>query len=201
MHPKISAFPSQHFYQGQLRGGQNVAKRGSPPWGAHALFGPVTFWDVGNSGEVQAGESIKNPVEAAVVAALINALQMESNHARATDRTGEGEKQTQQFQVGVITPYRAQISELHAAVARIQSRQIDRRDLVEINTVDGFQGREKDIIIVSCVRSSPDDSARGIGFLSDVRRMNVALVRHVFECGMCSATVSNESMSCICMGF
>ena len=48
---------------------------------------------------------------------------------------------------------------------------------IELNTVDAFQGREKDIIIFSCVRSGVD----GIGFLSDVRRMNVAITRYQYS--------------------
>jgi senataxin len=54
----------------------------------------------------------------------------------------------------------------------------DERHYFDVNTVDGFQGREKDIVIFSCVRSHDPQSGRnGIGFLSDVRRMNVAITR------------------------
>jgi senataxin len=85
--------------------------------------------------------------------------------------------------VGVITPYAAQLEELKRtfkAHAR-QEQQSGAADgivhaamEVEVNTVDGFQGREKDIIIFSCVRAAP---GKGVGFLNDIRRMNVALTR------------------------
>ena len=99
--------------------------------------------------------------------------------------------------IGVITPYSEQLSEIrrnfessgliqqHAACARrfcdLQTASngyvsVSLPD-IELNTVDGFQGREKDIVIISCVRAG--DSG-GIGFLSDIRRMNVALTRAKF---------------------
>jgi senataxin len=74
--------------------------------------------------------------------------------------------------VSVITPYAQQAS----LIRRLFSQAPGGTDgkSVEINTVDSFQGRESDIVILSCVRAA---GSRGIGFLSDVRRMNVALTR------------------------
>ena len=69
-------------------------------------------------------------------------------------------------QVGVITPYRAQVRALRERLADVAS--------IEVDSVDGFQGREKEAIIVSLVRSNP---AGEIGFLNDVRRTNVAFTR------------------------
>ncbi|MFB6181917.1 MAG: IGHMBP2 family helicase [Candidatus Magasanikbacteria bacterium] len=67
--------------------------------------------------------------------------------------------------IGIITPYKAQ--------ADLISSQIG-QDKLEVDTVDGFQGREKEVIIISLVRSNPDQQ---IGFLDDVRRLNVAITR------------------------
>lgn len=67
--------------------------------------------------------------------------------------------------IGVITPYAAQARLLRGLIAD---------DRVEVDTVDGFQGREKEAIVISLVRSNPDQE---LGFLTDVRRMNVALTR------------------------
>lgn len=72
--------------------------------------------------------------------------------------------------LGVITPYIAQRGVIED---QLESRGID-STACEVNTVDGFQGREKDVIILSCVRAMAD---HGLGFVSDERRMNVALTR------------------------
>ena len=56
---------------------------------------------------------------------------------------------------------------------RIEMKEENLENLIEVNTVDGYQGREKNIILISCVRTGK----KGIGFLSDARRLNVALTR------------------------
>lgn len=74
--------------------------------------------------------------------------------------------------IGIITPYKAQLYELRA---RFQARYGENiTDIIEFNTTDAFQGRECEIIIFSCVRAS---STGGIGFMTDIRRMNVGLTR------------------------
>lgn len=95
------------------------------------------------------GESRANPEEAAVVA----------NLGRQLLELGLSPPQ-----LGVITPYAAQANLLRELLP----------EAVEVDTVDGFQGREKEAILISCVRSNDQGQ---IGFLSDVRRMNVALTR------------------------
>jgi hypothetical protein len=94
--------------------------------------------------------------------------------------------------VGIVTPYKAQVGEIKrqlrqcsasvtvtvASQGHEQQRQVQLCDCVDVNTVDGFQGREKGVIIFSCVRSSMSS----IGFLADARRMNVALTRARFSC-------------------
>ena len=96
------------------------------------------------------GESRRNPAEAALVAARVAALDAAGLPGR---------------DIGVITPYAAQARLLRSLIADEQ---------VEVDTVDGFQGREKEAILISLVRANPD---RELGFLADVRRMNVALTR------------------------
>ena len=96
------------------------------------------------------GESRLNPLEAALVVRKVTALLAAG--VKASD-------------IGVITPYSAQVRFL-----REEMKQPD----VEINSVDGFQGREKEVIIISLVRSNIEGE---IGFLGDTRRMNVALTR------------------------
>ncbi|MBM6992895.1 MAG: AAA family ATPase [Prevotella sp.] len=79
----------------------------------------------------------------------------------------------EQIDVGVISPYRAQVQYLKQL---IRKREFFKpyRHLITVNTVDGFQGQERDIILISMVRSNADGQ---IGFLRDLRRMNVAITR------------------------
>ena len=76
------------------------------------------------------------------------------------------------LQVCIITPYAQQAALLRRTFS--QALGYEYNQSVEVNTVDSFQGREANIIIFSCVRAA---GSKGIGFLSDVRRMNVALTR------------------------
>merc|ERR1712224_750969 len=84
--------------------------------------------------------------------------------------------------VGIISPYNGQVSLLRAL------RPEELRS-VEISTVDGFQGREKEAIIISTVRANAD---RAVGFLSDRRRMNVAVTRARRQCALvgCGETLA-----------
>ena len=77
------------------------------------------------------------------------------------------------YDVGVISPYRAQVQHLRSL---IKKREYFKpfRHLITVNTVDGFQGQERDIILISLVRSNDEGQ---IGFLRDLRRMNVAITR------------------------
>lgn len=74
--------------------------------------------------------------------------------------------------IGIISPYKEQIRTIKSVFERAYGRLIFNE--IDFNTVDGFQGQEKEIIIMSCVRASANGN---VGFLSDVRRMNVALTR------------------------
>jgi len=75
--------------------------------------------------------------------------------------------------VGIITPYRAQVQLLRQLLMKREAFKPFRR-LISVNTVDGFQGQERDIIVISLVRSNDEGQ---IGFLRDLRRMNVAITR------------------------
>ena len=75
--------------------------------------------------------------------------------------------------MGIISPYRAQVQHLRHLVKHEASLK-PLRHLISVNTVDGFQGQERDMIIISLVRANEDGQ---IGFLRDLRRMNVAMTR------------------------
>ena len=80
---------------------------------------------------------------------------------------------SERLDVGIISPYRAQVQLLRRL---IRKREFFKpyRSLISVNTVDGFQGQERDIIVISLVRSNEEGQ---IGFLRDLRRMNVAITR------------------------
>ncbi|HYD42016.1 MAG TPA: IGHMBP2 family helicase [Anaeromyxobacter sp.] len=150
MNERIMAFPSEALYGGQLRAHPDVAR-----WAVDDA--PLEWIDTAGRGfeeEIPEGsDSRQNPGEAALAAAEVERI-------RALG-VAPGE-------IAVISPYDAQVQRLRALLAGHAEQG------VEIDTVDGFQGREKDAVIVSLVRSN---DAGDVGFLSDVRRMNVALTR------------------------
>lgn len=79
----------------------------------------------------------------------------------------------ERIDVGLISPYKAQVQYLRQLV-RKDTFFKPYRSLITINTVDGFQGQERDVILISLVRANEDGQ---IGFLNDLRRMNVAITR------------------------
>ncbi|TBU62332.1 SEN1 N terminal-domain-containing protein [Dichomitus squalens] len=164
MHPDISQLPSNLFYDGRLSDGPEMAAKTKRPWHNHPKFGTYRFFSVESGTEENmpgTGHSLVNRSEAQVAVALYNRLIKEFS---STDFD---------FKVGVISMYRGQIVELKRAFRQRFGEEV--LSTVDFNTVDGFQGQEKDIIILSCVRSGP--SLQTVGFLRDVRRMNVALTR------------------------
>ena len=79
----------------------------------------------------------------------------------------------ERIDVGIISPYRAQVQYLRRLLTKREYFKPFRRQ-ISINTVDGFQGQERDVIVISLVRSNDEGQ---IGFLRDLRRMNVAITR------------------------
>jgi len=79
----------------------------------------------------------------------------------------------ERLDVGIISPYRAQVQYLRRLLKKKEWVR-PYRQLVSVNTVDGFQGQERDIVLISLVRANDEGQ---IGFLRDLRRMNVAMTR------------------------
>ncbi|EKM51498.1 uncharacterized protein PHACADRAFT_199007 [Phanerochaete carnosa HHB-10118-sp] len=161
MHPDISLLPSRLFYNGRLLDGPDMASKTQRPWHRHPKFGPYRFYNVHRGVETTASHSYLNQAEAEIAVALYNRLRQEFS-AHDFD-----------FKIGIVTMYKAQMLELRRAFERRFGTNI--HGLVDFNTVDGFQGQEKEIIVLSCVRAGP--GVERVGFLRDVRRMNVALTR------------------------
>lgn len=138
---------------------EQVCERGISVRGCSFKLGHYCFMDVGWGIEREelVGHSRANYEEALVVCNVVEG---------AVKGLLPGRKPN----VGVITPYIAQRNDIESQLGR---RGIDTA-ACEVNTVDGFQGREKDVIVLSCVRAMAD---QGLGFVSDKRRMNVALTR------------------------
>ncbi|CAD6502733.1 BgTH12-05323 [Blumeria graminis f. sp. triticale] len=161
MHPEISIYPSREFYGGRLIDGENMARLRDQPWHASTILGPYRFFDVKGSQTKEArGHSLINIPELNAAIALYERLKADFQHY---DFTGK---------IGIITTYKAQLVELRSRFERQFGDTIFNE--IEFNTTDAFQGRERDIIIFSCVRAK---ASGGIGFLGDIRRMNVGLTR------------------------
>lgn len=188
MHPAISEFPRNKFYDGLLKDGitaQDRHRAGIPS-------NPVVFWDTcGKAPETHvhsrfredSGLTYANPGEIAYVEKVLTNLIFEKSVTKSD--------------IGVITPYRGQRDKISSTLVKNElinpekqevQVEIDRDDFfndskpitihtvsdIMIASIDAFQGREKDFLVMSCVRSNLNNK---IGFLNDARRMNVALTR------------------------
>jgi senataxin len=169
MHPAISHFPRHVFYQGTLQDSPVVSSRKSPFFSDPPFnMNPVMFIDIKASRDVvsESTWSRSNPDEANICVSLYLAL---VRIAKSSNTTLAG-------RVGVISPYADQIKLLRSRFDAAGG--IATTDDIEIATVDSFQGKEKDIIILSTVRACSESNS--VGFLSDLRRMNVAITRAKF---------------------
>ncbi|EAQ85813.1 conserved hypothetical protein [Chaetomium globosum CBS 148.51] len=162
MHPCLSKFPSNMFYDGSLQNGVTVSERLRTdvdfPWPVADT--PMMFWsNLGNEEISASGTSYLNRTEAANVEKIVTRFLKAG--VKALD-------------IGVITPYEGQRSYIVSTMQNTGTFKKETYKEVEVASVDAFQGREKDFIVLSCVRSNDN---QGIGFLSDPRRLNVALTR------------------------
>ncbi len=166
MHESIMAFSNRKFYKDELEAHASVAQR---------LLGnslPLEFVDTAGCGfEEQAGEegeSRCNPEEVGILRKHFDQLKQ--------DQSGS-------WSAAVISPYRAQVELLHREFAGAEG--------VAVNTIDSFQGQERDVVYLSLVRSNEKGE---IGFLRDYRRMNVAMTRARMKLVIIgdSATLGND---------
>eukprot|EP01138_Halocafeteria_seosinensis_P008716 gb/GECG01008909.1/.p1 GENE.gb/GECG01008909.1/~~gb/GECG01008909.1/.p1 ORF type:complete len:1100 (+),score=124.17 gb/GECG01008909.1/:1-3300(+) len=185
MDPRLSAFPKSRFYDNLLKDALSVQNRAKLEYENHECFSGLHWIDVhrnshtiGPSLCVDNNLSKSNPAEAEIVAAVCKHL------ATLCPQMDFGT-------VGVISPYRAQLDTIKEELRKsIGDRKSER---ISVNTVDSFQGQEKDIVIISAVRSSELKEAsrrkggkqgaqsnrliNNIGFVKESRRMNVSLTR------------------------
>ncbi|KAF8635544.1 hypothetical protein AX17_003927 [Amanita inopinata Kibby_2008] len=162
MHPCLSEFPSNMFYEGTLQNGvtapERLRKNVDFPWPVPDA--PMFFYqNLGQEEISSSGTSFLNRTEASNVEKIVTKF-FKSGVVPA--------------QIGIVTPYEGQRSYIVNYMQFNGSLKKDLYKEIEVASVDAFQGREKDYIILSCVRSNEH---QGIGFLNDPRRLNVALTR------------------------
>ena len=161
MHETIMGYSSRIFYQDRLKAHASVAR--------HLLFGedrPLLFVDTAGRGfeERSEGSSTTNPEEASFLFRHLTQLvtELETRYAATEFPT-----------IAIISPYKQQVQilkdlYLHSPALHPYG------DRISVNTIDSFQGQERDIVYISMTRSNTENK---IGFLSDIRRMNVAMTR------------------------
>ena len=160
MNKAIMGYSSAVFYKGKLKAHESVAD--------HLLYdldNPLIFIDTAGCGfeEKVEGTSTYNPEEATFVFNHLRQLlpALEANHPASFPS------------IAIISPYKQQVDLLRSLL--LQSPELlAYGDKIAVNTIDSFQGQERDIVYISMTRSNPENR---IGFLSDIRRMNVAMTR------------------------
>ncbi|GFY85806.1 P-loop containing nucleoside triphosphate hydrolases superfamily protein [Actinidia rufa] len=185
MHPQIRDFPSRYFYQGRLTDSESVANLPDEIYYKDPLLRPYMFYDITHGRESQRGGSVsyQNIHEAQFCLRLYERLQ------KTLKSLGMGK-----VSVGIITPYKLQLKCLQREFENVLNSE-EGKDIY-INTVDAFQGQERDVIIMSCVRASN----HGVGFVADIRRMNVALTRArraLWVMGNASSLVKSDDWSAL----
>ncbi len=161
MHETIMGYSSEVFYEKKLKAHASVAGR--------LLFAddnPLVFIDTAGCGFEEKWEdtSVSNPEEAHLLVKHLTALVTQLNADYTPDTFPN---------IGVISPYKHQVETLKEQLQQVPDLQTLNGKL-SVNTIDSFQGQERDIVYISMARSNTDNS---IGFLSEVRRMNVAMTR------------------------
>lgn len=161
MHQQIMGYSSQIFYQNKLKAHASVADRkliSEQP--------PIFYIDTAGCGfdEKLEGTSVTNPEEAALAIKVLiqNMEELKIHYSIDNFPT-----------IGIISPYKKQVEILKEYFANASQLQAF-GPFITINTIDSFQGQERDMMYISMARSN---SKGEIGFLSDIRRMNVAMTR------------------------
>ena len=154
MHPEILEFPNKSFYDSKLQSGENVLK--------HTISEdefPFVFIDTSGCGFYEEMDEKRKSYKNSQEYFLLREYMLTQK-----------EKQLP-YSIGLISPYAGQVNFIEAEVEQDE----EMKGLnIEVNTIDGFQGQEKDVIYISLVRSNDQGN---VGFLADERRLNVAMTR------------------------
>jgi uncharacterized protein len=158
MHPNVTKFTSELFYEGRLRSRDHTRNR---VLHGHPLLNGAGLWFVPVKHD---GNRNSSPEEVEVVAQLVNTF---IGHGVKWFRGIERSKDLTVEDVLIVTPYNAQVADL---AERLPTG-------ARVGTVDKFQGQEAPIVIYSLTTSSPEDAPRGMEFLYSLNRLNVATSR------------------------
>ena len=179
MNDAIMKFSSDWFYHGQVESDESVKHRSVLDW-EHPIQ-----WIDGQEMLQQVNEELKEEerLDIDFTEQFIGENHGRINKAEAElvlttlrnyiDKIGQKRFLDERLDVGIISPYKVQTQHLRQQIRRREEFK-PYRQVISVNTVDGFQGQERDIILISLVRSNENGQ---IGFLSDLRRMNVAMTR------------------------
>ena len=179
MNEQIMRFSSDWFYGGKVESAPSVRHRGILDYD-----NPIVWIDSKDTlpspaDENTEPETVSNRYHEEFIGESFGRINKpEAELTLATlqelfDKIGRVRILEERIDVGIISPYRAQVQYLRQLIRRREYYK-PYRSLISVNTVDGFQGQERDIIIISLVRSNEQGQ---IGFLRDLRRMNVAITR------------------------
>lgn len=194
MNDEIMRFSSDWFYGGEVESAPQIKYRSVLDYDH-----PITWIDTSNEENQITIEGEDAPEDSASTASSVSAANQNSdlnfkeqfvgesfgriNKAEAEltlltlaeyfTKIGKQRVLEERIDAGIISPYRAQVQYLKKLIKKYEFFKPYRR-LISVNTVDGFQGQERDVILISLVRSNDEGQ---IGFLKDLRRMNVAMTR------------------------
>ena len=170
MNEEIMRFSSDWFYGGRVKSAPQIKYRGILDYDI-----PIEWKDESGKRDEETGERSKEECVGESFGRINKreAEQTLKELQRYFTKIGKTRILEEQIDVGVISPYRAQVQHLRQLIKK-QEFFKPYRKLITVNTVDGFQGQERDVIVISLVRSNDEGQ---IGFLRDLRRMNVAITR------------------------
>ncbi|PKI50261.1 probable helicase MAGATAMA 3 [Punica granatum] len=183
MHPQIRSFPSREFYNNELEDGPDISTQTERAWHVCQCFGPFCFFDIheGKESQPSGSGSRVNIDEVDFVMHMYLKLVARYPVLKSSSR------------LAIVSPYNYQVKLFKERFKEIFKQESNK--IVDIITVDGCQGREKDVVIFSCVRAS---KGKSIGFVADYRRMNVAITRarsSVLVVGSASTLKNDEHWS------
>lgn len=163
MNDDIMRFSSDYFYNGEVESAQQIKYRGILDYDIPMMWVDTAGLDCK---EEFVGESFGriNKQEAELTLTTLEEY---------FNKIGKERLLEERIDVGIISPYRAQVQYLRKLIKKKEYFKPYRK-LISVNTVDGFQGQERDVILISLVRANNEGQ---IGFLRDLRRMNVAITR------------------------